>query len=172
MLIDALRLALQPDTPTAAASNAQRLASELENSAGTWHLGRGTYYLANPVPMISNFSGALGFSPGASLVFTNPNARGLEFVGGENAYFLNVRASFDPMPSRRVDSREAVAVYGAVRPRWERFVLHGSAAAGLLHCNCERPVVIDAVVSHTRADGVHFCNSIEPEARGIRTNMV
>ena len=163
-------LVLHSGDRKAAAANAQTIAHQLQQSNADWHLASGTYYVANPVE-VTAFSGGFIFSPGASIVFTNGTERGMQFNGGANARFLDVRATFDPLPARRIGSHEAFAVYGALRPRWERFVLHGSPAAGLLHCDCTRPVVVDAVVSFTRADGVHFCNSEAPEARGVRTNF-
>ena len=165
----AVDVGLTPGDRAAAASNAAKLGKVLNGSDVEWHLSRGVYFVANPV-VVDDFSGGLIFSPGASLVFTNNTARGMKFTGGENARFVHVRATFDPMPAKRGSPLEAFAMYRAVRPRWERFVLRGAVGAGLLICDSVRPAVIDAVVSDTKADGVHFCNCEEPEARGIRTN--
>ena len=163
------RLSLTPDDPGAGARNAAAIAA-LSHTSAAFRIGKGRYYVANPVA-VTAFSGELVFERAAGLVALNASDSVLRFANCSGFAVSGLNVTFATQPMRRVGAKEAVCVYDSVDTLFRDVYIDGSAAAGLLHCRCLRPVVMAATVRNTMADGVHFCNSANVRVHGVLTEV-
>ena len=107
---------------------------------------------------IDGFSGELEMRNGSRIVFLDSTKRGFVFYQGTGAIFKDINLTFDTTPEYRVVPEECLKfdLHGDVQVLNPR--INGSAAAGILFYRSKNPVVRDAIVRDTMADGIHFAN--------------
>lgn len=153
------------------AANRTALIAALSGSAASVVFPPGDYQIDNSgdTIRIPNFSGEVVMRPGARLVFTDNTRRGLYFSGGRGARLYGLTTVFASRPALRHNAEECVAFDRSEDTYIENVRIDGSAAAGLLFWQCVRPMVVDAVITNTMADGLHFANCQDGRADHITT---
>ena len=160
--------------------NREALVKALMHSDKRYFLPPGSYLMDNShavpgrgangdgVINIDGFSGELEMR-GSQIVFLDPTKRGFVFYQGTGAVFKNINLTFSTMPKYRVVPEECLMfdLHDDVRVLSPR--INGSAAAGILFYRSKSPVVRDAVVRDTMADGIHFANCQDAHAYDCTT---
>ncbi|MEU7869875.1 right-handed parallel beta-helix repeat-containing protein [Dactylosporangium sp. NPDC049140] len=154
-----------------AASNRANLVAALSNSAVCVAFPPGDYQLDNSASgvQVNGYGGEFVMLPGARLVFTDNTQSGLVFEGGTGARLSGLTSTFATMPTVRNSPQECILFRSTTDSYLEDVRIDGSAAAGLLFWRCVRPMVVDAVISNTMADGLHFANCQDGRADHITT---
>ena len=173
------RHGLSPDN--APQENRRALEAAMEGTANDISLPPGDYKIYNTgryedgsfvAPLtVENFSGSLTMREGARLVFVN-KTRGIIFRGGTGARFHNLSSAFVDRPGKRVGAQELFQFSHTVDTLVNGAEIDGSAAAGILFDQSYRPIVKDAVIRNTMADGLHFANSQDARAEYITAENV
>ena len=107
---------------------------------------------------VDDFSGELEMRDKSRMVFLDSTKRGFVFYRGTGAVFKNIDLSFDTKPQYRMVPEECLKfdLHNDVQVLSPR--INGSASAGILFYRSKSPVVRDAIVRDTMADGIHFAN--------------
>ena len=157
-----------------ATTNRRNLIAALSGSSTCVLFPPGDYRLDNSgnTLMVSDFSGRLVMQPGARVLLTDNAARGLIFRGGVGARFSGVTITYVTRPTSRVEKPEpadCLLFLTTTDTYLEHTRIIGSAAAGLLFWQCTRPMVFDAFITDTMADGLHFANCHDGWADHVTT---
>ncbi len=170
--VDVTSLGAKADgTDSRASTEAFRSAFVLAAN-GTVQVPPGTYLLDNssgPL-IISNFSGELRLSAGATILFTTNNLGGLWFVGGTHARVSGLHAGYLVPPLSRNSPQEEIKFDATTDTIVTDAYVENSPAAGILFSNSIRPRVVHATIVKTKADGLHFANCQDAEVTNLTTD--
>lgn len=119
--------------------------------------------------VITGFTGALRFDPGAKLVCQFPTRGCLVLAGGANARVENLRIAYLPVPVTRINE-PAFNAKNTYDLRVVGAVIENSPAAGILISASYRPLVTQSVILSSLADGISFENSEDGVVTDSTTN--
>lgn len=168
-------------TDKSGVENREAFVKALAHSDRRYFLPSGSYLMDNShtvpgrgangdgVINVDGFSGDLEMRGGSRIVFLDSTKRGFVFYRGTGAVFKNVDLTFDTKPEYRVVPEECLKfdLHDDVRVLSPR--INGSASAGILFYRSKNPVVRDAIVRDTMADGIHFANCQDAHAYDCTT---
>lgn len=178
--VSALDLGISPEND--GVTNRENLVESLRYSSRDLMFPPGDYLIDNSTAyperglhpssyvVIDGYEGELTMEEGARFVFTDKARRGLNFYSGTGATFRGLTSTFrEPLPDVRVTPEECIVFLNTTDTTLENVNINGSASSGLLFYESIRPRVYGAMITNTQADGLHFANCQDAEARNIST---
>ena len=166
-IVSATSLGMDP-TNSAAANRAAFNA--LDNNTNFIFFEPGNYAFDNSAgwTTIDNFSGTMYFVGGARIVLQDPSHAGINFAGGTGAALIGLNIAYrGTNPATLYGVEHSIQITSATDTYVENYTTDGSPGFGILFLECIRPVIQNAYVHNTSADGVHFSNCDEPQAVNI-----